>query len=85
VVHRLLDFAAQRDGISTLSLQRALEIGSYAAAWAMLHRLRSVGTAGEFWVLGSGPYFGLWRGANGGSWAEQLAEVEPRIPSRDPS
>jgi len=34
--------AAQKDGISTLSLQRALEIGSYPSAWAMLHRLRSV-------------------------------------------
>ena len=35
-------FAAQKDGISALSLQRALEIGSYQTAWAMLHRLRSV-------------------------------------------
>jgi transposase-like protein len=35
-------FAAQKDGISALSLQRALEIGSYPTAWAMLHRLRSV-------------------------------------------
>ena len=35
-------FAAQRDGISALSLQRSLEIGSYPTAWAMLHRLRSV-------------------------------------------
>ncbi|EQD69695.1 hypothetical protein B1A_06739, partial [mine drainage metagenome] len=29
-------------GISALSLQQALEIGSYHTAWAMLHRLRSV-------------------------------------------
>jgi transposase-like protein len=35
-------FAAQKDGVSALSLQRTLEIGSYATAWAMLHRLRSV-------------------------------------------
>jgi len=35
-------FAAQKGGISALSLQRALEIGSYPTAWAMLHRLRSV-------------------------------------------
>jgi transposase-like protein len=35
-------FAAGKDGISALSLQRALEIGSYPTAWAMLHRLRSV-------------------------------------------
>lgn len=35
-------FATQKDGISALSLQRALEIGSYQTAWAMLHRLRSV-------------------------------------------
>ena len=35
-------FATAKDGISALSLQRALEIGSYATAWAMLHRLRSV-------------------------------------------
>jgi transposase-like protein len=35
-------FATQKDGISALSLQRALEISSYQTAWAMLHRLRSV-------------------------------------------
>lgn len=35
-------FATQKDGVSALSLQRALEIGSYQTAWAMLHRLRSV-------------------------------------------
>lgn len=35
-------FAAQKDGMSALSLQRLLEIGSYQTAWAMLHRLRSV-------------------------------------------
>ncbi len=35
-------FATAKDGISALSLQRALEIGSYPTAWAMLHRLRSV-------------------------------------------
>ena len=35
-------FASQKDGVSALSLQRALEIGSYATAWAMLHRLRCV-------------------------------------------
>lgn len=35
-------FATQKDGISALGLQKALEIGSYQTAWAMLHRLRSV-------------------------------------------
>jgi transposase-like protein len=35
-------FASQKDGMSALSLQRMLEIGSYPTAWAMLHRLRSV-------------------------------------------
>ncbi len=35
-------FASGKDGTSALSLQRALEIGSYQTAWAMLHRLRSV-------------------------------------------
>ena len=35
-------FATQKDGVSALSLQRSLEIGSYPTAWAMLHRLRSV-------------------------------------------
>ena len=35
-------FASQKDGLSALSLQRALQIGSYPTAWAMLHRLRSV-------------------------------------------
>jgi hypothetical protein len=42
VVHRVLAVAAQKDGISALSLQRSLEIGSYQTAWAMLGRLRSV-------------------------------------------
>jgi len=35
-------FASQKDGVSALSLQRPLEIGSYPTAWAMLHRLRWV-------------------------------------------
>src|SRR5258708_8057366 len=35
-------FATAKDGISALSLQKALEIGSQQPAWAMLHRLRSV-------------------------------------------
>ena len=35
-------FASGKDGMSALSLQRSLEIGFYATAWAMLHRLRSV-------------------------------------------
>ena len=35
-------FATAKDGISAQHLQRALEIGSYQTAWAMLHRLRSV-------------------------------------------
>jgi len=35
-------FASGKGGISALSLQRTLEIGSYQTAWAMLHRLRSV-------------------------------------------
>jgi hypothetical protein len=28
-------FATQKDGVSALSLQRALEIGSYPTAWAI--------------------------------------------------
>jgi hypothetical protein len=35
-------FVTAKDGVSALSLQRSLEIGSYQTAWAMLHRLRSV-------------------------------------------
>ena len=35
-------FATAKDGVSTLSLKRVLEIGSYQTAWAMLHRVRSV-------------------------------------------
>lgn len=35
-------FATAKDGVSALGLQRAVEIGSYQTAWAMLHRLRSV-------------------------------------------
>ncbi len=35
-------FATQKDGISALSLQRTLEIGSYQTAWAMPGRPRSV-------------------------------------------
>jgi hypothetical protein len=35
-------FATAKDGISALSLQKALEIGSQQTAWAVLHRLRSV-------------------------------------------
>jgi transposase-like protein len=35
-------FATQKDGVSALSLKKALEISSYETAWAMLHRLRSV-------------------------------------------
>ena len=35
-------FATAKDGISAQHLQRALEIGSYQTAWAMLGRLRSV-------------------------------------------
>ena len=35
-------FATGKDAISALSLQRALEIGSYQTAWTMLHRLRCV-------------------------------------------
>lgn len=35
-------FASGKDGISALSVQRTLEIGSYQTAWAMLHRFRSV-------------------------------------------
>ena len=36
------EFATAKDGVSALSLQRTLQIGSYQTAWAMLHRLRSV-------------------------------------------
>ncbi|MDQ2853163.1 MAG: IS1595 family transposase, partial [Actinomycetota bacterium] len=36
------EFASAKDGVSALSLQRTLQIGSYQTAWTMLHRLRSV-------------------------------------------
>lgn len=35
-------FATSKDGVSALSLKKALEIGSYQTVWAMLHRIRSV-------------------------------------------
>jgi transposase-like protein len=35
-------FASGKNGISALSVQRTLDIGSYQTAWAILHRLRSV-------------------------------------------
>jgi transposase-like protein len=35
-------FATQKDGMSAQSLQRALDVGSYQTAWAMLHRFCSV-------------------------------------------
>jgi hypothetical protein len=38
----LLAVCHRQGRVSALSLQRALEIGSYQTAWAMLHRLRSV-------------------------------------------
>jgi transposase-like protein len=38
--HACWMFATQKDGVSALSVQRVLEIGSYQTAWAMLHRLR---------------------------------------------
>ena len=34
--------AVQTNGISSLSLQRLLDISSYPMPWTMLHRLRSV-------------------------------------------
>jgi transposase-like protein len=40
--HAAWMFATQKDGVSALSLQRALEISSRQTAWAMLHRFRSV-------------------------------------------
>ena len=40
--HACWMFATQKDGVSALSVQKALQIGSYQTAWAMLHRLRSV-------------------------------------------
>jgi len=42
VVHGLLAVRHPKDGVSALSLQRPLEIGSYQTTWAMLHRLHSV-------------------------------------------
>jgi transposase-like protein len=36
------EFAASKDGVSALSLQQRLSIGSYQTAWSMLHRLRRV-------------------------------------------
>ncbi|PZS37752.1 MAG: IS1595 family transposase, partial [Pseudonocardiales bacterium] len=46
-------FATGKGGMSALSLQRALQIGSYPTAWAMLHRLRSVLVCpGREWLTG---------------------------------
>lgn len=42
MVYACWSFATATDGISALSLQRSLEIGSYQTAWAMLARFRSV-------------------------------------------
>ncbi len=37
-----------KGGVSALTLQRRLELGSYQTAWAMLHRYRSaMGLAGQ--------------------------------------
>ncbi len=83
-------FAAQKDGISALSLQRAREIGSYQTARAMLHRLRSVlvrpgrdrlgGTAGvdETCIGGAEP--GLPGGRAKGKKALVGVAVEVRQP-----
>ena len=49
-------FATAKDGVSALSLQRSLEIGSYQTACAMLHRLRSVLVR-----PGREPLAGRWR------------------------
>ncbi len=35
-------FATQKSGVSALSLQRTLDIGSYQTTWSMLHRFRAV-------------------------------------------
>lgn len=40
--HACWSFATAKNGVSALSLQRTLQIGSYQTAWAMLHRLRCV-------------------------------------------
>jgi transposase-like protein len=42
VAHCLLAVRHPEHGVSAQSVQRALDIGSYQTAWAMLHRLRSV-------------------------------------------
>ena len=49
--HACWMFATQKDGVSALSLQRALEIGSYQTAWAMLHRLASAACPSGAWSL----------------------------------
>src|SRR6266704_579399 len=47
-------FATAKDGLSAQHLQRALEIGSYHTAWAMLHRLRSaLVRPGRGWLAGT--------------------------------
>jgi hypothetical protein len=77
-------FATQKDGISALSLQRALEIGSYQTAWAMLGRLRSVlvrpsrdrlsGTAeiDETYIGGEEPGLGCGQGCASISWVSKI-------------
>ena len=51
-------FATAKDGISALSLQKALEIGSQQTAWAMLHRLRAGAGAPR-------PRAAVWDGGGG--------------------
>src|SRR6201984_2196580 len=70
-------FASGKHGVSALTVQRTLEIGSYQTAWAMLHRLRSAlvrpgrgrlaGTVGvdETFIGGGG------HGARGGGGARR--------------
>src|ERR1019366_6201131 len=48
VVHRVLAFCPQKDGISALSLQRALEIGSYLTEWGCCNG------CGRCWCAGRG-------------------------------
>src|SRR5260370_14775548 len=75
-------FATQKDGVSALSLQRALEIGSYPTAWAMLHRLRSVLVRGPQRRRAAGAPQRAAATARGGADQERPRHAGRRRPGR---
>lgn len=84
------ELCMDKGGVSALTLQRRLELGSYQTAWAMLHRYRSaMGLAGQEKLSGrvevdetvlGGPKPGKrGRGAAGKVWVAVAVELkEPK-------